>query len=160
MDTPSFLFVNGIKPDRTALRQIRSHAMRGKNAGRVLPPRQARHSRRGPARGLARKEQLPKPASQEGDRCVILEPSRCSLRDVMRTQRTPLELTPAALQVVSKCMFPGQAACHRYSLGLDQKRLINRLWPCHGEAVPTPAGSAARCLPHGVAADSARRRGW
>lgn len=102
-----FQFVDGYKPSRANKRLIRSHAMKGRNAGKSVhrasrlflvakqPPRQCLLPRQALANlryGADQRDVLKRPASvlsSPGDGLLF-----CSL---------PVQFTPASLHVVSQC---------------------------------------------------------
>ncbi|OAA59641.1 hypothetical protein SPI_05839 [Niveomyces insectorum RCEF 264] len=141
MDAPPFLFVDGIKPDRATLRRIRSHAMRGKNARRVLPPRPPRPPRPAgqPGHGRTAREarrhqnQLSLlPASADKREAGVLTPGEAlgpvsrGLGNAMRTHRFPFELTPAGLDVITKylCCVTEKLYPPRLGIELDMFRTV------------------------------------
>jgi len=102
----SFQFVDGIGADRATKRLIKSHAMKGKNAGRKIH----RRSRLDIVR-----QKLPRPVHIQGedDKSAVvitalpapdatLKISR-SLCHVLLTLSCPLALNPGALRIINQC---------------------------------------------------------
>lgn len=95
-----FHFVDGIGADRASKRLMRSHVMKGKNAGKTL------HRRTRPGARRQRSEVITKCRESEIAECQLASPVDTSLMlgSLLRTLSTPVDFTRYSLGVIHKCM--------------------------------------------------------